>query len=64
VKFDLDQVAAVVFGDAPEHDHVHGRAQRRVLPALGHDAVDAQLALLDLGLELLARHLAEPGELE
>src|SRR5712692_1898919 len=64
VEFDLDQVAAVVRGDAPEHDHVHGRAQRRVLPALGHDALDAQLALLDLGLELLARHLAEPGELE
>ena len=64
VEFDLDQVAAVVLGDAPEHDHVHARAQRSVLPALGRDAVDVELALVDLGLQLLRRHLAERRELE
>src|SRR5437660_1066977 len=64
VEFDLDQVAAVVLGDAPEHDHVHARAQRSVLPALGRDAVDAELALVDLGLQPLPRDLAERRELE
>src|SRR6266581_2998593 len=64
VEFDLDQVAAIVFGDAPEHDHVHGRAQRSILPALGRDAVDAELALVDLGLQLLRRHFAERREPE
>src|ERR1041385_3143780 len=64
VEFDLDQVAAVVLSDAPEHDHVHARAQRSVLPALGRDALDAELALVDLGLQLLPRDLAERRELE
>src|SRR5256885_418116 len=64
VEFDLDQVAAVVLGDAPEHDHVHARAQRSVLPALGRDAVDAELALVDLGLQPLPRDLAERRQLE
>src|SRR5713101_1556258 len=64
VEFDLDQVAAIVLGDAPEHDHVHGRAQGSVLPALGRDAVDAELALVDLGLQLLRRHFAERREPE
>src|SRR5713101_3265853 len=64
VELDLDQVAAIVLGDAPEHDHVHGRAERRVLPSLGRDAVDTELALIDLGLQRLCRHLAERRELE
>src|SRR6266513_1218933 len=64
VEFDLDQVAAIVLGDAPEHDHVHGRAQGSVLPALGRDAVDAELALIDLGLQPVRRYLAERRELE
>ncbi len=64
VEFDLGQVAVIVLGDAAQHDHVDARAQRRVLPALGHDAVDAELALLDLGLQPLSRHLAERRELE
>src|SRR5437899_4682005 len=64
VEFCLGQVAVVVFGDAAHHDHVHARAQRPVLPALGHHTFDAELALLDLGLQLLCRHFAEPRELE
>src|SRR5437660_5475825 len=64
VEFDLDQVAAVVLGDASEHDHVHARAQGAVLPALGRDAFDAELALVDLRLQPLRRHLAERRELE
>src|SRR6266850_3734381 len=64
VELDLDQVAVVVLGDAPERDHVHGRAQRGVLPALRSDAVDAELALVDFGLQLVRRHLAECRELE
>src|SRR5216684_7576189 len=64
VEFDLDQVAAIVLGDAPERDHVHGRAQGSVLPALGRDALDTELALIDLGLQPLRRHLAERRELE
>src|SRR5439155_929893 len=64
VDFDLDQVAAIVLGDAPDHDHVHGRAQGRVLPALGRDAVDAERALIDLGLQPVRRYLAERRELE
>src|SRR2546422_4487760 len=42
VEFDLDQVAAIVLRDAPERDHVHGRAQGSVLPALGRDALDTE----------------------
>ena len=53
VEFGLGQIAVIVLGDAAEHDHVHARAQRRVLPALGGDTVDIELALLDLGLQLL-----------
>src|SRR6266850_1070520 len=64
VEFDLDQVAVIVLGDAPQRDHVHGRAQRSVLPALGGDAVDAELALIDLGLQPFCRHLAKRRELE
>src|SRR6266853_3915587 len=64
VEFDLDEVAAIVLGDAPEHDHVHGRAQGRVLPALGNDAIDIELALIDLGLQPICRYLAERRELE
>src|ERR1044071_387116 len=60
----LHEVAVAVLGHAAEHDHVHRSAQRRVLPALGGDALDGELALLDLGLELLGGHLAEGGELE
>src|SRR6266849_3211071 len=64
VELDLDQVAAIVLRDAPEHDHVHGRAQGSVLPALGNDAVDIELALIDLGLQPICRYLAERRELE
>src|SRR6266853_6410396 len=64
VELDLDQVAVVVLGDASERDHVHGRAQRSVLPALRGDALDAELALVDFGLQLVRRHLAERRELE
>src|SRR5207249_3559479 len=64
MEFDLDQVAAIVLCDAPERDHVHGRAQGSVLPALGRDAVDAELALIDLGLQPVRRYLAERRELE
>src|SRR5712692_3805365 len=64
VELDLDQVAAVILGDAPERDHVHRRAQGSVLPALGRDALDTELALTDLGLQPLRRHLAERRELE
>src|SRR6267143_146092 len=53
VEFGLGQIAVIVLGDAAEHYHVHARAQRRVLPALGGDTVDIELALLDLGLQLL-----------
>src|SRR6266850_484404 len=53
VEFGLGQVAVIVLGDAAEHYHVHARAQRRVLPALGDDTVDIELALLDLGLQRL-----------
>src|SRR5437867_3013784 len=59
VELDLDQVAAIVLGDAPEHDHVDGCAQGSVLPALGRDAVDAELGLIDLGLQPVRRYLAE-----
>src|SRR5262249_13403375 len=64
VELHLGQVAVVGLGDAAEHDHVDGRAQRRVLPALGHHAVDVELALRDLRLQRLLRNLAEPGEAE
>src|SRR5207302_1684750 len=64
VEFGLGQIAVIVLGDAAEHDHVHRRAQRRVLPALGDDALDTELALLDLRLQPLPRHFAEPRELE
>src|SRR5216684_582561 len=64
VEFGLGQIAVIVLGDAAEHYHVHARAQRRVLPALGDDTVDTELALLDLGLQPLSRHFAEPRELE
>src|SRR6266853_1208449 len=64
VEFDLDEVAAIVLRDAPEHDHVHGRAQGSVLPALGNDAVDIELALIDLGLQPICRYLAERRELK
>src|SRR5437867_5351804 len=64
VEFGLGQIAVIVLGDAAEHDHVHARTQRRVLPALGDDALDAELALLDLGLQPLRWHFAEPRELE
>src|SRR6267154_1763604 len=64
VELDLDQVGVVVFGDAPEHDHVNGRAQRSILPALRGDAVDAELALVDFGLQLVRRHLTERREFE
>src|SRR5262245_56034711 len=64
VELGLHEVAVAVLRDAAEHDHVHGAAERRVLPALRRDAFDSELALLDLGLELLARDLAERRELE
>src|SRR5207302_5137654 len=64
VEFGLGQIAVIVLGDAAEHYHVHSRAQRRVLPALGEDTFDTELALLDLRLQLLPRHFAEPRELE
>src|SRR2546426_11371017 len=53
VELGLGQIAVIVLGDAAEHYHVHAGAQRRVLPALGGDTVDIELALLDLGLQLL-----------
>src|SRR6266849_218135 len=53
VEFGLGQIAVVVLGNPAEHYHVHARAQRRVLPALGDDTVDIELALLDLGLQRL-----------
>ena len=64
VEFCLGQIAVIVLGNAAEHYHVHSRAQRRVLPALGDDAFDTELALLDLRLQPLPRHFAEPRELE
>src|SRR5882762_1409537 len=64
VELDLDQVGVVVLGDAPEHDHVNGRAQRSILPALRGDAVAAELALVDFGLQLVRRHLTERREFE
>src|SRR6266850_437844 len=64
VESGLGQIAVIVLGDAAEHYHVHARAQRRVLPALGDDTFDIELALLDLGLQRLSRHFAEPRELE
>src|SRR6185295_2368118 len=64
VELRLHQVAVAILGDAAEHDHVHGSTQRRVLPALGGETLDRELALLDLGLELFCRHLAEGRELE
>src|SRR6266704_3508305 len=64
VEFDFDQVAVVILGNAPERDHVHGRPQWSVLPALGRDALDVELALVDLGLQPLRGHLAERRKLE
>ena len=64
VELGLDDEAFVIAGDAAEHDHVDRAAQRRVLPALGGDPVDADLQPLDLALEVGDRHLAEHGGLE
>src|SRR5467141_3664884 len=64
VELGLGQIAVIVLRDAAEHYHVHARTQRRVLPALGDDTLDAELALLDLGLQPLRWHFAEPRELE
>src|SRR6266853_549127 len=64
VELDLDQVGVAILGDASEHDHVNACAQRSVLPALRGDAVDAELALVDFGLQLVRRHLTERREFE
>src|SRR5258708_8764890 len=64
VEFDFDQVAVVILGNASERDHVHGGGEWSVLVALGRDAVDADLALIDLGLQPVRGHLAERRKLE